>query len=162
MLRQFDRLLDAMSWLAIAIILASTVAVTVDVIARSFFHYSFLGVVELTEYGLLFLTFLGSAWLLREKGHVRVEVIVQRMRPKTRAVFEIISNLIGMASTLIITYFGTSVTVDFYLRNVRTATVLELPRAFLFFIIPLGSFLLAIQFGRNLLKEVERFNSAHR
>ena len=46
---------------------------------RYFLNRPLVWVLELTEYALLWVTFLGAAWLLRQGGHVQVDVIVDFM-----------------------------------------------------------------------------------
>lgn len=159
----FDRTLNTFAWLAVLIIIATMFGVIAEVVLRKTINYSIVGIVEITEYGLLFLTFLGTAWLLREEGHVRVEIFFQMMKPKVRAVLEIINSFICMIATAALTYFGWEVTMDFLTRGTKTATVLQLPRAYLVIIIPFGSLFLAIQFARRLVhwyKELKKLNAA--
>ena len=65
----FDRLLDACAWLACLLLVFQVVSVSAEVVARYFFGVSFGAVTALNEWSLVFLTFLGAAWLQREGGH---------------------------------------------------------------------------------------------
>ena len=46
-------------------------SVCLEIIMRYFLNWPLVWVVELTEYGLLHVTFLGAAWLLRQGGTSR-------------------------------------------------------------------------------------------
>jgi TRAP-type C4-dicarboxylate transport system permease small subunit len=56
----------------------------VDVIGRYVFHKSTLISYDLTGYYLVGITYLGAAYALREGSHIRITVITDTMRPRTR------------------------------------------------------------------------------
>jgi TRAP-type C4-dicarboxylate transport system permease small subunit len=72
--------------LAAVVMLALTVMVAAGVIARRVFSAPFLFVEELSGYAVLAIVFLGLAYTMRVGGHVRVEVFVERVRGRARAV----------------------------------------------------------------------------
>ncbi len=77
----------AVSWCTLALV----VLVTLNVALRYAFNISFVALEELQWhlYALIFL--LGAAYTLRYNGHVRVDVVYQRMGKRSRALI----NLIG-------------------------------------------------------------------
>lgn len=111
-----------------------------------FFHRSLVWLTEISGYGMVFMTFLVAAWVLREEAHVRIDLLVDRFNPKNRALFEVITSIAGAAVCLIITGYGFIVTLDHFKRGVFTATDLEIPWAILLSVIPIGALALSIQF----------------
>ena len=59
----FDRILDAFGVVAGLILMAIMVAVSTKVLFRYFLRAGLVGVDELSEIALLYITFLGAAWL---------------------------------------------------------------------------------------------------
>jgi TRAP-type C4-dicarboxylate transport system permease small subunit len=75
-----ETLSDVAGALAGATTLGLTVMVAAGVVARRVFNAPFLFVEELSGYAVLAIVFLGLAYTMKEGGHVRVEVIIERVR----------------------------------------------------------------------------------
>ncbi len=80
----------AVSWLTLVLVLL----VTLDVILRYGFNISFVAFEEMEWhlYALIFL--LGAGYTLRHNGHVRVDVIYQRLPKRARALINVIGVLL--------------------------------------------------------------------
>ena len=124
-------------------------SVGLEVVLRTFFNRPQIWVTEVTEVMLLYITFLGSAWLLREGGHVKVDIILNRLKQKTIAFLGIISSIIGIFVSIILTVFGFSVTLDYLQRGIYTPTAMEIPISAIVVVIPIGSLMLFLQFIRR-------------
>ena len=146
-----------MTFLAGMLLIFIMLSVCMEVILRSFFNRPQIWVTEVTECLLLYITFLGTAWLLREEGHVRVDVILNRLKPKTTAFLGIISSIIGVLVSITLTIYGFNVTWDYFQRGIYTPTALEIPVYLILLIIPIGSLMLFIQFIRRTGKFVAGF-----
>lgn len=100
-LRKICRIIDTLNeWTGrgVAFITAGLVAVVFgDVVMRYLFKKSFVVVQELEWhlFGLIFL--IGAGYTLLYDGHVRVDIIYQRLRPKARAWI----NFVGVISFLV-------------------------------------------------------------
>lgn len=147
--RVFDFAIDKMARLGDVILMFLMLSVCADVILRYFFNRPQAWVAEISEYLLLYITFLGAAWVLKNEGHVIVDVLVAQVSPKTRAVCGVISSVIGTFVLLVILWFGTLETLDLFKRGVHNPSVLEFPKAPLVAIIPFGSLFFMIQFLRR-------------
>lgn len=145
----FDRTLYVLALLAAALIIFIVIAITTQVVLRFLFNRSLIWVIEVTEYSLLFMTLLGAAWVLKEEGHVRIELLLERLDLGTRSILNIITSVIGAIICLIITWYGVKVTWEYFQIDYRLATALKPPSFYLFAVIPLGIFLLFIQFLRR-------------
>lgn len=145
----FDRTVDVFSIMGGVLLVAIMLAVSVKIIFRYFLHEAIVGVDEIAEISMLYLTFLGAAWLLRRGGHITIDLLFARLKPKTQARLNIITSVFGLFISLILVWYGTAATVSFWQRGILTPTILEVPRALIIGIIPVGSLLLAIQFLRR-------------
>ncbi len=153
----FDRTLDIMAFLAGIILIFILLSVSMEVIFRDLFDMPQMWVTQVTECLLLYITFLGSAWLLREDGHVKVDIFLSRLRPRTGAFLGIISSVIGTVVSVVITIFGFSLTFHYFLKGTYTPTVLEIPLSWIIVIIPIGSLMLSIQFVRRMCTFIAGF-----
>ena len=145
----FDHILNAMAFLAGIILVFIMLSVGLEVIVRYFFNRPMIWVTEVTECLLLYTTFLGTGWLLREEGHVKVDIILNRLKPRTTAFLGILSSLVGIFVSSMLTYYGMSLTWNYLRRGIYTPTAMEIPVAAIHVIIPIGSFMLLIQFVRR-------------
>ena len=153
----FDRIINIMTFLAGILLVFIMLSVCSEVVLRSFFNRPQIWVTEVTECLLLYITFLGTAWLLREEGHVKVDIILDRLKPKTVALLGIISSLVGLFVSIILTVYSISVTWNYFQRGIYTPTALEIPVSAILVIIPIGSLMLFIQFIRRTGKFVAGF-----
>lgn len=145
----FDRTVDVFSIMGGVLLVAIMLAVSVKIIFRYFLHEALVGVDEIAEISMLYLTFLGAAWLLRRGGHITIDLLFARLKPKTQARLNITTSVFGLFISLILVWYGTAATVSFWQRGILTPTILEVPRALIVGIIPVGSLLLALQFLRR-------------
>ena len=157
--RVFDRVLDASAVLCGAIILFGLVSVCAEVVMRYFLRTPLEWVVEINEYLLLYLTFLGAGWLLRAQGHVRVDVVVRMMSPRGKAVVEVLACVVGALICLIVVLYGGYVTWGLWLRNAISATVLEVSMAPIVAVVPLGALALMLEFCRRLARVVRAWRA---
>jgi len=79
----FDYCLNIMAVTAAIILAMIIVLVSADALGRYFFNQPILWVPEITEYSLIFITFLGSAWLLNKEGHVMMELALNHLNKTT-------------------------------------------------------------------------------
>ena len=88
-----DRAITAMMALGAAIIIIDMLAVSVDVILRYSIGFTYTGLFELTEYSLLWITFLATAWLLKINGHIRLDLILDRLNPRRKLITNIVTSV---------------------------------------------------------------------
>lgn len=154
----FDFIIESLSYLAGIIVLVITFVVSVSAVMRYLGFRPPLWAFQFTEYALLWFTFLGAAWLLREEGHISIDTIVSRLKRKTRRKLNIIDNVLGFLVSSIVFWFGTLHTIDLFQRGIMEVKGVIVPKGPLFLIIPIGGLVLAVQFGRQFINNL-RSNS---
>lgn len=145
----FDNAVNNFTGLAGVLLIFVMLVVCAEIVLRYFFHSPTLWVLEISEVLLLYITFLGTAWLLRREGHVKIDMLLTRLPLRTQALLNITTSTIGAIMWLALTWYGIVVTLDLFQRGISTPTVLHLPRFAIILIIPVGSLMLAIQFLRR-------------
>lgn len=152
----FDVLLDWMAFLAGILLLTITLMVTYAVILRYIKIRPPIWVIQYTEYGLLWITFLGAAWLQRLNGHIRIDTIISNLPEKIQGKLEIINHILGCLVTLIVFYFGLFHTIDLFQRGILEVNTINVPKYIIFSIIPFGSLVLFVQFVRDTWTRIRR------
>ena len=152
----FDRILDIAGILGMVAILSSLFFVCVRVFSRLSFDEPLNWVIDVASILLLYSTFLGAAWLLRDDGHPTVDIAVSLLKPKHHKLLDIITSILSILIFAIITWYGVKVTWASYADGLWLNTTLRPPKYIVQGIIPAGSFLLFVQLIRKtygLIKE---------
>ena len=146
----FDRIIEILVVFAGILLISMMVIVCLEVVLRYFFGRPTSWAVEISSIILLYIPFLVAAWVLRREGHVKMDLVLSHLDPKSQSLVNIITSIfIGAIICLLLTWYGVAVTWDHYQAGYVTATVLRLPKWPILAVIPVGSFLLFIQFLRR-------------
>lgn len=146
----FDRVLDCMAALAGILLLATALVVTYSVILRYLHVRPPIWVLQYTEYGLLWITFLGAAWLQRRDGHIRIDSVVTRLPGWIRARLEVFNLLLCCLVALTLFYFSSVHCFDLFHRGIMEVKAVNVPKCLIFWIIPFGSLVLFLQSVRDV------------
>ncbi len=147
--RILERTINITGILACALLLFSWLSVCAEVIFRYFLDRPILWVVEVTEYILVQITFLASAWLLNREGHVSVDLLVSNLNENLRTKFDLVTSIIGAIVCLILTFGGIVATWNVFQENFIIPKQLGIPKYIVMIVIPIGCFLLFCQFLRR-------------
>lgn len=142
----FDRLNMVMAWIAAFMVIFMMFAISYTVVARYLWGQTVPWVVEVSSYLMLYITFLGTAWLQRQNGHVEVDLVLSNMKPRTAAGFRAVTSIAGALVSLVLAWQGSVVTIDYFQREVTVMGILNAPQWMLLAVIPLGGFLLFVSF----------------
>ena len=149
MSRLYNRVLDALAFLAVALLLAITVGIGLDVGARYFFNSPIGWMSEFVQHSMLLILFLSIGWLTRERGHVAVEIVLDVVPKRVRHIMEIVAVLLSGAISGFIGVWAAVSTWDNFARNVVTDGIYPIPRYWLLGTVALGLLLTAIEFVRS-------------
>jgi TRAP-type C4-dicarboxylate transport system permease small subunit len=149
----FDRTITILMTVSGIIILLDALAVTIDVLMRYAFSKTYVGLFELTEYSLLWMTFMGAAYIMRNNGHVRVDAVTNLLNPRNRAILDGIASIIGMFILLVVTFYSAKLTLHDFQTDFTLAGILRPFKWPIEIIIPIGFFMLFLQLARNASKQ---------
>ena len=123
----FDVLIDALAVIAGALIVLLTALVVVDVAARSLRMFTLPWSLEATEYMLYAVTFLGAPWVLRERGHIAIELVVERLPARGRAVAGVLAELAGAAICALLFIYACRVVWQSYASGIMVQKSFSFP-----------------------------------
>jgi TRAP-type C4-dicarboxylate transport system permease small subunit len=104
-----------------------------------------------TEYGLLWMTMLGAPWLVRERGHVHIELLTAALPPPLgRAVSRLVAALC-VAVSLVLAWKGAELMLTNLERRDFDVRAYFFPRWLLSASFPLAFGLMAVEFTRFAL-----------
>lgn len=147
---KFDYLLDTLAYMAGILIFVITFFICGSAVVRYIGLRPPIWVLQYTEYGLLWFTFLAAAWLLRHKGHIRIDTLTSRLSPKTQRKIQFVDDVLGLIISMVIFIFGSIHTIELVQKGIMEVKGVTVPKAPFFIIIPIGGLVLTIQFIRNI------------
>lgn len=151
--RLYRIVLYAMAFIAGAMLLWLMVSVVLSVLMRNLGLQPFAWLFTSSEYALLYMTMLGAPWLVREKGHVHIELVTSALPP---ALQNIVSRLVAalcVAVSLILAWKGLELVMTNIERNDYDVRAYYFPRWILTLSFPISFGLMAVEFARFLFGE---------
>ncbi|MBN2062837.1 MAG: TRAP transporter small permease [Deltaproteobacteria bacterium] len=143
--RVFDIIIKYLCYLAAAMLVLMALAISSDVIMRYAVNTPLKWVFEATEYALLFITFLAATWVLQKDEHVRLDAALNALGPKVRAIVEALTSFVMAVVCLVITWSSAHYTIYLFQNHITIQKYYTIPEFAVFFIVPVGFFLLFIQ-----------------
>lgn len=150
--RFLDLVNNVMAGIAAAMVIFMMLAISYSVMMRYLFNRPVAWIVEISSYLMLYITFLGTAWLLRRGGHVEIDFFTGHLSPKQRAVLRSLTSVGGACVGFVLTWKGVLITIDYFRRGVMAMDILNTPQYLLMAIIPIGGFLLMIEFILRIVR----------
>lgn len=135
--------------MAALLLLFVTFSIAYSIITRQMGLGSPIWVFQFNEYSLLWVTFLGTAWLLAENKHVQICLLTNVLGKKANKALDIIHSIVGCFLCGVLAWYGFS-TKDHLLRNVIDTQAVDVPKWIILAVIPFGFVFLSLQFLRKL------------
>ncbi len=95
-IRAMHGLMALMNALGTAWIGVITVIICADILGRLLFNYPLIGVPEIVKVSVVALVWLQMAHTLKIGGHIRSDVILDRLSPRGKAIVNVIASILGM------------------------------------------------------------------
>ena len=158
----FDHIVTGTFMLACVLLALMALSVTYEVLMRYVFSRPTIGILEINQYALIWITFLSAAWVQRRGGHAAMDTLLLRLSSRSQLMMTAIISTVGGIVWLIIVWYSTQVIWRLFQEGAYIFSPLEPLKAPIVIIIPIGSFLLFIELmrrtylslrSRNLLQE---------
>ena len=139
-----DRLIGAGLRLSGIITILMMLSISLEVLARQVFNFSFLIVDELSGYFLVAIAFLGVAGSLRSGAMIRVEFILLALPKSLRNAVILVHVLLSTAFSVVLAFEFGKLVYSSYTRNVLSSGVFEIPQFIPQLVMPIGFGLLIL------------------
>ena len=102
------RLIDqnAERWLLLIFYVMLVVTMAVEVLRREVFAYSSIWGEEIVRYTFIYLAWIGAAAAVRERAHIRIDVLLSYLGPRAKALTYIFGDLMMMGVAIIALYWS--------------------------------------------------------
>ena len=128
-----------------------------DVLGRYLFKLPIIGSVELTEYMMACIAFLGLGWCAAADRHVKVTLLTSRLESRVQAILNSVMLFITFGFLVVMTWRGIAESLVIRQTN-RQSLLLEIPVYPFYWVMALGLFVLClivlVQFIQSVIKAV--------
>ena len=154
-----DWLINALKNISCAIVFAIFVLIVLDVLLPLADIQPWEGTLGVVEYGLLWYTILAAPWLARIKGHVFIDAVNELLSPDARKITSKIAYLVVIIGSLMLAYYSLELAIESYVDEAIDERSIELELWWIYAPMPIGFFLVAIEFIKFLLGFDDMFGS---
>jgi TRAP-type C4-dicarboxylate transport system permease small subunit len=151
--------LYGMAYLGGFLMAAMMAVIFLDVVLRNLGYQSSSHFFTFTEYALLVVPCAGAPWMVREKGHIYVEILLMYLSPRARLRLTLAIGVCCVAVCGVLAWYGFGVALHDFLNNEKDVRSLDMPRWMVVGFIPLSFAMMAVEFLRFIVRR-ESFLSA--
>lgn len=151
-MKKINSLSGVFIYVAIGLVVAMVLLTVSDVFMRYTFNSPITGTTELTEFIMICLL-LGMAPCALAGGHVRVDAVVQRLRPRVQAILDIILYIPGLGMVAILAWRGYEQSRRVLEYN-ATSTMLDIPKFPFYVILVVGFIMLCMAMVVLLIQRI--------
>ena len=92
---------DAERWALLVFYTMLVVTMFIEVLRREILSYSSIWGEEIVRYSFIYLAWIGAAAAVRQRGHIRIDVIMQYVGQRTKAVLYIFGDIVMFAVAMV-------------------------------------------------------------
>ena len=148
--RLYQAVLYGMAWTAGLLMVAMMTTIFIDVVLRNLGFQSSAHFFTFTEYALLLIPCMGAPWLVREKGHIYIEILLMHMTVPVRQRFCYGIAAVCIAVCSVVAWYGFDIAIADFVNNEKDVRSFDMPRWMISVWIPISFAMMAIEFARFL------------
>jgi TRAP-type C4-dicarboxylate transport system permease small subunit len=153
--RWANKLSEAAGYLSALALVAATAAVVHGVLSRYLFGNPTVWQTEVSIYLLIFVTFVGAAYGLKNQAHVGVDLLVERLPDRSRLVIRVVTAALALVVVAVVMWTAGMTWWEAYREGFRSPTALRAPLSVVYAILPLGMLLVACQYIAFIIEGVQ-------
>ncbi|MFV1463074.1 MULTISPECIES: TRAP transporter small permease [unclassified Phaeobacter] len=103
-LRTIDK--NAERWLLLVFYVMLVITMAIEVIRRELFAFSSIWGEEIVRYSFIYLAWIGAAAAVKERAHIRIDVLMHYLGPRPKALLYIFGDLVMLIVALVALYWS--------------------------------------------------------
>ena len=149
-LRRIDR--DAELRLLLIFYVMLVVTMAVEVLRREVFSYSSIWGEEIVRYSFIYLAWIGASAAVKERAHIRIDVVMHYLGPRPKALLYIFGDLVMFAVALVALYYSfETVMVSAHFGSVTDG--LRVSKVWFLMAVPLGFALIVWRLLQSFVRD---------
>jgi TRAP-type C4-dicarboxylate transport system permease small subunit len=151
LLRLFDR--NAEGWALLVFYTMLVVTMAIEVLRREIFAYSSIWGEEIVRYAFIYLAWIGAASAVKERAHIRIDVLFHYVGDRGKAALYIFGDLVMLAIACLAFYLSfETVAVSWKFGSVSHG--LRVSMVWFLMAVPIGFALMIFRLIQSLLRDV--------
>ena len=144
---------NAERWALLIFYVMLVITMFVEVLRRELMAYSSIWGEEIVRYSFIYLAWIGAAAAVRERGHIRIDVILEYVGPRVKAVLYIFGDLVMFAVALVALYYS----FETVLVSAKFGSVthgLRISQVWFLSAVPIGFALVVFRLVQSFIRDV--------
>ncbi len=144
---------NAERWALLAFYVMLVLTMFVEVVRREVFAYSSIWGEEIVRYAFIYLAWIGAAAAVKDRGHIRIDVLMHYVGPRAKALLYILGDLAMLGVALVAVYWS----FDTVLISAKFGSVthgLRVSQVWFLAAVPIGFSLVVIRLLQSLARDL--------
>ncbi len=140
-------------WLLLVFYVMLVGTMFIEVVRREVFSYSSIWGEEMVRYSFIYLAWIGAASAVKERGHIRIDVLMNYLPNTLKTLLYIFGDIIMFAVALVAFYWSwDTVTVSWRFGSVTHG--LRISQVWFLFAVPFGFALIMLRLVQSILRDI--------
>jgi C4-dicarboxylate transporter DctQ subunit len=128
-------------------------AMSVEVLRREIFSYSSIWGEEIVRYSFIYLAWIGAALAVRERAHIRIDVVMHYIGPRAKILLYMFGDLVMFAVACIAIYWSfETVAVSWKFGSVTDG--LRISKVWFLMAVPIGFALVILRLIQSFIRDI--------
>jgi len=144
---------NAERWALLVFYVMLVATMFIEVLRREILSYSSIWGEEIVRYTFIYLAWIGAAAAVKERGHIRIDVILQYLGRRARAVLYMFGDLVMFAVAIVAFYWS----LETVLVSARFGSVthgLRISQVWFLSAVPIGFLLVMLRLAQSFLRDL--------
>ncbi len=138
-----------LNFIIVAMFSCMSIAVFIQIIFRYLLHQPIYWSEEFPRFILIWLTFLGSAIAMKNRSHLSISLLTNRLSVKKRISVQFFANLLSLLFISILVWGGIIITI---LTMPNRTAALQMPTGLVYLAVPVGGIIMIIYLLKNTIE----------
>ncbi|MEL6280832.1 MAG: TRAP transporter small permease [Pseudomonadota bacterium] len=149
---------NAERWALLVFYTMLVATMAVEVVRREVFAYSSIWGEEIVRYAFIYLAWIGAAAAVRERAHIRIDVLLAYVGPRLKALLYIFGDLVMLGVAILAVYWSfETVSVSWKFGSVSHG--LRVSMVWFLAAVPLGFSLMLFRLLQSLARDIADLRS---
>ena len=140
-------------WALLVLYTLLVVTMAVEVIRRELFAYSSIWGEEIVRYSFIYLAWIGAAVAVKDRIHIRIDVIMHYLGPRPKAVLYIFGDLVMFVVAIIALYWSWEA-VHISAKFGSVTDGLRVSKVWALMAVPLGFSLMMLRLVQSFIRDI--------
>jgi TRAP-type C4-dicarboxylate transport system permease small subunit len=146
----------ATGYMSVVAVFASVAIIIYEVFARYIFRWPTVWEIEASVFLIIFTTFVGSAFALKNNAHIKMDMIEERLGPGARRKLALVTSVLSFAFCVVASIKGWQMWWEAYSLGWKSDSVWAPPLTIPYLFLPVGFVLMSLQYIALIAKQIEQ------